>query len=297
MVFVAGGSGFVGSLVVGRLLDSGFTVRALARSPDRFPIREHPNLQLAEGDVLSPNSLSGAMDGCTAVVNTVGIIRERRSRGVTFDRLHIDSVRNLLDQADRFGIGRFIHMSALGVREDGVTRYQVTKYVGEEAVKKHAASWTIFRPSIIVGPGTGFVSVLTPLVKLPLTPVFGDGNYLFEPVDKRVVADAFVKALSDDSTVGKVIELRGPKAYSYNEILDAVGKALGRRRVRKLHLPLWLARPVVSATGWLPFSPVTRGQLEMLVSSEVSTGVNGVEEMGLREIDLPQQLEHALEER
>jgi uncharacterized protein YbjT (DUF2867 family) len=293
-VFVSGGSGFVGREVVKRLLESGYPVKALARRAGGFPTDVRGRLELVPGDALSPDSLRGTMEGCGAVINLIGIIREKRRRGVTFQRMHVETVSNLLDEAERSGVERFIQMSAIGAGPAGATRYLTTKFRGEEEVKRRAPEWTIFRPSIIVGPGTGFISEIKPLLRLPVVPVFGSGEYLLEPLDKRVVADAFVGAVENPRTGGAVYELRGPRSHTYNEILDVLGRTLGRVRVRKVHVPLWFARPLVAATGWLPFSPVTKDQLEMLVSSKPGQGRDGVSELGLRVIDLAEQLDYAL---
>jgi len=293
-VFVAGGSGFIGRGIVERLLDAGKKVTIISRKPRRHPIPERGNLEIVEGSILDGNALRGAMAGCDAVVNAIGIIREKKLGGITFERLHIDATRNLLDEAEREGIRRFVQISALGVRPDGVSRYQTTKLAAEEEIKRRIPCWTIFRPSLVIGPGAGFVSVIRPLARLPLTPVFGDGRYSFEPVDRRVVAEAVTRALVDENTCGVTYELRGPKVYTYDEILDETARALGKRRARKIHLPLWLMRPLVSATGWLPFAPVSRDQLEMLLESGPATGLDGVVELGLPVIDLPEALAHAV---
>jgi uncharacterized protein YbjT (DUF2867 family) len=293
-ILVAGGSGFVGRGIVLRLLEEGYEVAVLSRRPSTKPIPRRGALTVVTGSALDPETLRGAMEGFRAVVNAIGIIMEKPMRGITYERLHIEATHNLLDEAERCGIGRFIQISALGTRPDGISRYQTTKYAAEEEVKSRMRRWTIFRPSLVIGPGGGFVSVIRPLARLPVAPVFGNGLYSFEPIDRRVLARAVAVALESDSTCGGLYELRGPKAYTYNEILDEMGKTLGKRRVRKVHLPLWFVRPLVFATGWLPFSPVNRDQLEMLLESKPGRGRDGVAELGLPVIDLPEALEHAI---
>ena len=284
----------MGREVVDRLLARGHQVKALVRSASHFPLARQERLELVKGDALEPETLGNAMSGCDAAVNLIGILREKRLRGITYERMHVIAVQNLLNEAEHAGIEHFIQMSAKGVRVDGVSRYQTTKHEAEIEIQRRIRHWTIFRPDIIIGPGRGFISEIAPLALLPFSPVIGDGKYVFEPVDRRVVAEAFVTAVERDSIGGAVYELRGPQAYTFNEILDLLGRALGRRKVRKLHLPLWFVRAMVSAFGRLPFSPVNRDQLEMLVESGVGKEPNGVNELGLQKIFLQDQLEYAI---
>jgi uncharacterized protein YbjT (DUF2867 family) len=293
-VLVAGGSGFVGRGIVGRLLEGGCEVVVISRTPTGKLKAATGTLTTIAASALERSSLEGVMQGCGAVVNAIGIIREKRMSGITYERLHLEAVGNLLDEAVHSGIDRFIQISALGVRSDGVSRYQTTKHAAEGEIMRRMRRWTIFRPSLVIGPGAGFVSAIRPLARLPFAPVFGDGRYSFQPVDRRVVAEAVAKALDDGTTCGGLYELRGPRVYTYDEILDETGRALGKRRVRKLHLPIWLARAMVVATGWLQFSPVNRDQLEMLLDGVPGTGRDGVTELGLPVIDLPEALRYAL---
>lgn len=294
-VFIAGGSGFVGSGIVERLLRSHWHVIALVRKPETFPFHSDDKLELLAGDALETESFKDRMNSCSAVINSIGIIREKRLRGITFERLHVDATRNLLAETKRTSIDHFVQISALGARPDGVSRYQTTKYEAEELVRNSGLPWTIFRPSFIIGPGIGFISTIKPIVKLPLTPVFGDGSYRFEPVDRRVLADGVVRSLDNPATFNTVLEFRGERSYSYIEILDHIGKALGKKKVRKVRLPLWLVKPMVWAFGRLPFSPISLDQLKMLVEGSTGSGRNAVEELNLQWIELPEAIRYALE--
>lgn len=293
-VFIAGGSGFVGSALIERLLRFHWHVVALVRNPEVFPTPPGENLELVKGDALEPDSFRGRMDGCSAVINSIGIIREKRFRGITFERLHVDATCNLLAEAQKLEIEHFLQISALGARADGVSRYQTTKHEAEVLVRNSGLHWTIFRPSFIIGPGAGFVSTIRPIVRLPITPVFGDGGYRFEPVDKRILAEGVARSIVNPAVFNAVLEFRGERSYSYIEILDHIGKAIGKKNVRIWRLPLWLARPMVRAFGWLPFSPISIDQLNMLVEGSTGSGRNAVKELNLDWIELPEAIEYAL---
>ncbi len=267
-VFLTGGTGFVGREVTRQLLASGHQVRALVRSAGS--LQDTSGIETVVGDTTKPESLQGALDGCGAVIHLVGIIREFPAKQITFERLHTASAQNMLRAATEQGVQRFLHMSANGTRPDAVTDYHKTKWAAEEAVRQSGLDCTIFRPSLIFGPQDQFINMLAQLVRrLPLVPVMGDGQYRMQPVAVADVAAGFVKALETPESVGQIYHCGGPAAYSYDEILDLIGQALGKDRVCKLHHPLFLMKPVVAVMQSIPQFPMTSDQLQMLLEGNV----------------------------
>jgi NADH dehydrogenase len=224
------------------------------------------DIEVVEGDVTRPETLRGALDGCTKIIHLVAIIEERG--GATFDGVIRGGTANLVAEAKQTrGIERFVLMSALGATDNPGYRYLQAKWDAEEAVRGSGTPWTIFRPSVIFGPGDGFINVLADLIRTaPVIPVVGDGMSRFMPVSVGEVAAAFARALDDPAAVGQVYELGGARVYTYEEMLDIIAAKLGKRR-RKIHLPVGLMTPVVALTSPLPKlfrPPVTREQLKML---------------------------------
>jgi len=270
-VFVTGGTGFVGKRVVRALLAQGFLVRCLVRPGSEHDLKGFESIDRVPGDVLAPDGLVPSVEGCATIVHLVGIIRERPKRGVTFERLHVDATRNMIALARAAGAKRYLQMSALGTRANARARYHRTKWEAEEAVRASGLDWTIFRPSIIFGRGDEFVSVLARLIKRsPIVPVLGDGRYRLQPIPVDQVADGFVQALRIPATVGQTYEVAGPAPYAFVDLLDEIGRALGRPRVRKMHVPLAPVRALTRALDWLPFYPVSRDQLIMLEEESVA---------------------------
>src|SRR5262249_37440702 len=153
---------------------------------------------------------------------------------------------NVLGAVRESGVSRFVHMSALGTGPRALSRYHRTKWAAEEAVRASGLDWTIVRPSVIFGSGDGFVSLVTQLVRwFPVVPVIGDGRNRFQPVAVADVAEVFARALERPLTAGQTFEVGGSRAYTFDEIVDEVGAALGRRWVPKLHFPVALMAPVV----------------------------------------------------
>lgn len=268
-VFLTGATGFVGKGILAKLSEEGHHAVCLVR-PGSERKRQQPEaakgeITFATGDLFDQESLQKAMSGCDAVIHLVGIIREQPGKGITFSRVHTEGTRNVVEAAKQAGISRIVHMSALGARENATSAYHRTKYEAEKLVQASGIPFVIFRPSVIFGPGDEFVNMLADLVKMPVTPVLGNGSYLLQPVARETVADVFVQALSNPAATHQLYETGGPKAISYGQILDHIGTALGKRHVRKIHIPIALMKPVITAMEGFPFFPITSTQLTMLL--------------------------------
>ena len=265
-VLVTGGTGFVGTHVCRALIARGFLPRLLVRegSEGKIPPDVRKACRVTPGDVTNRESVEYAAQGTMAVVHLVGIIREFPERQVTFERLHVAATRNVVDAARRWEISRFVHMSALGARAGGRTGYFDSKGMAEEYVRQSGLSWTIFRPSVIFGPGDRFLGVLAGILrKAPAVPVPGDGSYRLQPVFVGDVAKGFSDAVGRPELEEKTFDMGGPQQLTYNELLDEVAASVGRR-ARKVHIPLTLLGPAVRFMERFETFPLTTEQLEML---------------------------------
>ena len=267
-VFVTGGNGFVGTEVVRQLLGAGYEVRSLVHS--RTAVATAAGLELWPGDATRPETLQGALAGCEAVIHLIGIIREFPEKQVTFQRLHIDATRNILTAATEQGVKRYLHMSANGTRPDGVAAYHKSKWQAEELVRAAGLDATIFRPSVIFGPGDAFVNMLATIIRrTPIMPVIGDGEYQMSPVAVGNVATGFVRALTQSESIGEIYHCGGPQTFTYNQLLDEIARALGRSGVTRIHQPVLMMRSLSTLLEGMSFFPITSGQLTMLLEGNV----------------------------
>lgn len=213
------------------------------------------------------------MKGADAIVHLVGIIAEWGTQ--TFDQVHVELTRNLVAAASIAGIGRWVHMSALGTRPDARARYHQTKWQAEELVRAGLPSWTIFRPSIIYGAEDEFTHLFSRLSAWsPWVPIIGTGRNLLQPIAVEQVAAAFAKALRRPEAVGQHFDLAGPERLSLETVVRAILHANGRRRWL-LRLPVPLARGQARVLEWVWPAlmkgppPLTRDQLLMLQEDNV----------------------------
>ena len=274
-ILVTGGTGFVGTHLVNSLSRRGHDVAVLARHPERARNRYNRPVERVRGDVLDGPSLVAALRGRDAVIHLVGIIHEQGTQ--TFDRMHRLAPENVVAAAREAGVRRLLHMSAMGASEDAPSEYSRTKAAGERAVAQSDLDWTVFRPSIVFGPGDGFVSLLAPIVqKNPLfIPVIGRGETRFQPVSVYDVARVFADALEKPETIGRRFEVGGPDVFTLNEIYREIATVLGKPRKPLVHLPLWWGRILArlfesfARRGWIAHPPLTRDQLKSLSRDNV----------------------------
>ena len=294
-VFVTGATGFVGREVVHALRADGLKVRCLVRRGSERDLKGLEAIERVEGDVLARQTLDEGIGGCDAVIHLVGIIREHPGSGVTFERIHVDGTLNVLAAAAAANVRRYLHMSALGTSASARSRYHQTKWLAEEAVRASVLPWTIFRPSVIYGKGDAFVSMLAQMVeRLPVVPILGEGQQKVQPVPVEQVAQGFRRALARSETVKQTYEVGGPQAVSMVELIDAIGKALGHARVRKVHLPLGLMRVLARGLQSVPSFPITTDQIAMLEANNTCDPAPFFQTFGLSPIALPAGLARML---
>ena len=169
---------------------AGHRVHLLARSPESPATREVAHRYSAKvhpGNVLDAASLRGAFTGMDAVIHLVGIISEVGDQ--TFENVHVRGTRNMVFAAQDADVRRFPPHERLGTRPDARSRYHQTKWAAEDCVRRSGLDWTIFRPSLIYGPGDGFVNLFAKIIRFsPVVPLLGSRSAQFQPVSVKSVA-------------------------------------------------------------------------------------------------------------
>jgi uncharacterized protein YbjT (DUF2867 family) len=287
-VCVLGGTGFVGSELVAQLAAAGHWVRVPTRTLARGQhLTVLPTVQLVTADIHDPRMLGELLAGIDVAVNLVGILNERH--GARFRDVHVELVSKLIEAARRARVPRLLHMSSLGAdRERAPSRYLRSKGEAEERVRAAAASLecTVFRPSVIFGPGDSLTRRFVRLLRLSagLLPL-ARARARFAPVYVEDVARAFVRAMQDRATFGQTFELCGPDVMTLEEIVR-VSAAAARIKCHILRLPDMLARLQGLLLGMVPGKPFTLDNFRSLTLDSVCRE-NGFARLGIE----PQRLE------
>ena len=266
-ILVTGAAGYLGNQTVKKLVAQGRPVRALVRKRTKAALRLADvagQIDIVEGDVTRPESLTPAMRDVSAVIHYVAIAMEKG--GQTYESVNYRGTVNVLNAAEAAGVKRFINMSQNGASSALPYRFLASKGRAQEAVAASDMAWTALRPSAIFGPQDEFFNTFARLLKItPLVfPLIGGGKAEFQPVSVHDVVEAVVRCLDDESTIGAELALGGPEVLTLGEIERRIMAALGARRLL-VPVSVALLRPlVVLMQALLPGSPVSTSLLDLL---------------------------------
>ncbi len=258
-ICVLGGSGFVGTALVSELAARGLSVRVLTRHREQAKaLILLPTAEVIETDIHDERDLARQFMGCDAVINLVGILHESvkgrvdrpEARCGDFHQVHVELPRKVIGACAQAGVSRLLHMSALGADPTSRSAYQRSKGIAEALVReagllasaepgtlnggkltaRRGMQITIFRPSVIFGPGDSFMNLFAKLLRLlPVIPL-ASPHAQFQPVYVNDVACAFADSVGNLETFGQTYDLCGPKVYTLLELMQFLAHTLGLHR-------------------------------------------------------------------
>ncbi|MBC7944376.1 MAG: complex I NDUFA9 subunit family protein [Burkholderiales bacterium] len=266
-VCVFGGSGFVGRHIVHQLATRRLKVIVPTRNRERARhLLVLPMVDVVNADVHDQQTLDKLTARCDAVINLIGILHE--SREGAFEAAHVGLPRKIAAACVKSGVGRLLHMSALNASPNAPSEYLRSKGRGEALLRRAAGASsqsspgsgvgaTVFRPSVIFGPGDSFLNMFAALARWLPVIVLACPRARFQPVFVEDVARAFVESLFVPAAAGHSYDLCGPDVYTLRKLVEYASRAAGHpRRIIGLNdrLSYWQA----TAMGWLPVKLMTR---------------------------------------
>ncbi|MDQ6830199.1 MAG: NAD-dependent epimerase/dehydratase family protein [Gemmatimonadota bacterium] len=267
-VLVTGGTGVVGTATTRALLERGHRVRLFSRHATDDGELWAEGVDACDGSVDDPASLRAALAGCDAVVHLAGTIAERPPE-ITYELVNVQGTSNVITEAERAGVTRFLYISSLGA-EHGASAYHHSKRRAELLTHGFKGNWTILRPGNVYGPGDEVISTLLLMVRtLPAIPVIAGGEHLFQPIAADDLGEAIARAVERDDLAGRAIDLAGAETTSMSDLLDRFARLTGKAPAR-IPMPAWLASSgtaLLSAMGL--GTAVNPDQITMLLEENV----------------------------
>lgn len=245
-VAITGGTGFVGRNLA-KWLDAAQTVVVSRRTGVRID------------DV---SALTKAFIGCDVVVHCAGINREIGDQ--TFEHVHVDGTRAVVEAARAAGVGRIVMVSFLRARPDCGSGYHETKWAAEELLRHSGIDHTILKFGMIYGPGDHMVNHVTRAVRS--WPVFGTVGYngrMVRPVPIEDAVNVLIAAI-EGRIAEPTVAVMGVEELALGAAVRRISRVAGRRPLF-VPLPVWAIRVLAQLTEWTMITPlVAKAQARML---------------------------------
>jgi len=270
-VLVFGGTGYVGEAIVDKLIEHNFEPVLIVRNLKKLEERWIGKIVTIETDIKQLNNFKNEVKvlNIYACIYSIGLLFEGRNN--KFIDSHYNWVKDTVNLCKEIGIERYLLVSANGVRQTG-TKYQISKWSGEQYVAKSGLKYTIFRPSIIFDNSKkfNFTQILYKMVSLPIAPVISTGEYILALVYRGDVAEAMVKSIENLNANNLVFALRGPTDFTFNDLLDITAK-YRNKFIIKVHIPIFFVNVLTTLYVRFKFFPIDPETIHMLLEGNTNT--------------------------
>ena len=294
MIVVSGATGYIGGLLADSLLEAGESVRCLVRTPANAADLERRGAEIAEADMLEPETLAPALEGAGVayyLVHSMG----RGGDGDFEQRDHQGAV-NFAEAARQAGVERIVYLGGLG---DPVSKHLRSRHATAEALQESGLPVTYFRAAAVLGAGSESFRTVYYLVKrLPfmLAPSWTQNRT--QPIAIADVLAYLHAAASVDASTGRTIEIGGPETTTYAGMMDTMADALGVRRRPRIAVPI--LSPTLSS-HWIGLvTPVDAGVAKPLVEGLTTDTVvddpSGMELFDIERTPVEEAMRSAVEE-
>ncbi len=246
-ILVTGATGYIGGRLVPRLIKEGFRVRAMGRSMAKLSCRpwsQDPRVSLFEGDILDPEAVNRAAEGCRAAFYLVHSMIAARKRFADADRT---GARNMARAAARAGLSKIVYLGGLGeITDRALSHHLRSRHEVAQILSSGPVPATVLRAAMIIGSGSASFEILRYLVER--LPVMVTPRWIDTPVQPIAVGNVLhylVGCLTSEAVKGESFDIGGPEVLTYRELIRIFAEEAGLSRRRILKVPL--LTPTLSA--------------------------------------------------
>ncbi len=274
-VLVTGSTGYVGGRLVPKLLDLGYRVRVMVRSPYKVQSRtwaKDPGIEIMRGDVMDFGSLTKAVKGCWA---SFYLIHSMNSLKADFAEADRKAAQNMVKAASDAGLGRIIYLGGLGLEGDSLSKHLRSRAEVAKILQSGRVPTTCLRAAMILGSGSASFEILRYLVeRLPIMTTPSWVRNPVQPISIRNVLAYLAGCLEKNETVGRTFDIGGPDVLTYQRLMEIYAEEAGL--VKRLIIPVPILSPRLSSY-WIHFvtpvpsfiaRPLTEGLRNPVVCQE-----------------------------
>ena len=280
---IFGGSGFVASEIVYKLSPHFKEIRLLTRNTQKCNhLKVIKNIEVYLYDPQITPSYTNHINLSDVVINTVGILNE--SKKDSFDNVHFEFVKKIVNKSKELNVKKFIHLSALNADEDGQSKYLQSKGKADKLItslSSDAFQTIIFRPSIVFGENDKFFNRFKNLLKfIPIFPL-ACPNSMFSPLYVKDLADFIETSAITNKFNNTIQDVTGPTDYKFIELIHFILKTI---KIKRIVIPLNYTLSMLQAFvfTYLPGNIFTLDNFKSLQKDSISSnslkGQSSIEE-------------------
>ena len=274
IIALFGAGGFLGKHLMRELTKLDYRVKVATRNPYLKgylkPLGNPGQIELFKTNIFDVEDIKKVLNNCHLVINLVGVLYETQKQ--KFNHIHAKFPYLLSNLCKEFGIKNLVHVSALGVKENHISKYMQSKLQGEKNIRDTFKPSVILRPSVIFGPSDKFFTTFASIAQFsPVLPLIGGGKTKFAPIYCGDVCKAIVKALDLNNSEPKIYELGGPENYSFKELMKILLTEIKKKRFL-MPIPFSVAKFQSYFLQMLPNPILTSDQVEILKYNNIVSG-------------------------
>lgn len=254
-IVVAGATGYLGSYIVKELQNKGLPFKAIARNEQKLRERGLTTDQIIRAQVTDRKTLEGLLAETDILISTVGITRQKD--GLTYMDVDYQANKNLLEEAKKAGVQKFIYVSAINGEQMRHLKIFEAKEKFVDELRQSGIDYTVIRPNGFFSDMADFLA----MAQKGKVYLFGHGSYKLNPIHGADLAKAIIASLTEQQ---KEMVIGGPDIVTQNEIAELALQAW-KRPVRVVHLPDWTRKLLIAAMRFFT-SPKTYGPYEFFLT-------------------------------
>jgi uncharacterized protein YbjT (DUF2867 family) len=229
LILVTGATGYIASRLIPQLLDRGYTVRALARNPQRLQSRSWSSqTDIVHGDVMEPATLAPALKD----VHTAYYLIHNMSLGHGYTKLEIQAAQNFVLASEEAGVKHVIYLGGLADHNQPISPHLLSRIETGTALRQGKIPITEFRASVIVGSGSiSFEMIRFSTEFFPMIPMSMWMKNKSQPIAIQNIIYYLLSALEKwDDDDSSVLEIGGPEIINYKDLMLRYARVRGHKR-------------------------------------------------------------------
>ena len=243
-ILLAGATGYLGQYILAVLLREEYPTRIVVRNKSKISpaLLTHPLLEVVEAEVTQPDTLQGVCKGVHKVISSVGITRQKD--GLTYEQVDFQANKNLLDEALREGVRKFIYVSVFKGEAMRHIAIGAAKERFVDALKASGLDYCIIRPSSFY---SYYMTLFFEMAKKDKILLFGKGQYAMNPIHGEDLAEVCVAQLE---RYEREVNVGGAEIFTQTEMARLAFEVL-HKPANIIYLPDWVRRLILKMGKYL----------------------------------------------